>query len=347
MNKIAQFGGVGGQSSPFAPGGSPMFRGQPSFNGNGGINNFSKDVSLDGLMGRTRNPHVLGIEQPFEQMLEIFHDGFESDAEQYLLDPSERQKLKRKKLIRKKEEWLKKLNEPVEDQLEDETPKVKQKFKTVESLLDSMRKNQDIDFAKNANRIASMESLMKNQHKNGPDSYYRTQTSLPTVDNNLATVDEYNADGNPLNLTKNRFTEPFTGQDPHYTKEDGLDKYIDQLNSKKLVNMHMPFEGLMNYEDPAESTNYSVDGFMDDEGSNITPESLDNGITLEQKLEKLKKNLKNKKFVQPGGIDWDKKLHGDWPNRSTSNPFIVGDNDTLGTNPYPTLLQTYPIAGIL
>ena len=338
MNKrLANFGGVGGQASPFSPGASPLFRGSPSGNAGYGINNFSADASLDALMSRSNKPYIFGFERPLENLLETFHDNIEKDSEPYLLDFDERQQLSRKRKIRDKEQYLKNIRD--KDKTEKNKEEIIKKLHTVEDLLENMRKNQNIDFTKNASMqlrlepddLNSINNKLDKQHKNGPDSFYRTEGSLPLLDQYLPSVDDYKDEENSLSITNNRLTEPFTGIVPQYKTQDGLDKYIEQINNPTFPDKHNMENDtlLMNTPDPGESTNYSVQGTFLKEPSPITPESKNNNQTLESKLSKLKNNnLDIKRLFMPGGLDWDKKTRGNWDNNRTETPY---QDDTLGT----------------
>jgi len=335
--RIANFGGVGGQPGSFAPGGSPLFRGGPS-GPSYGINNFSGDVSLDSLMSRSNNPDILGFERPLENLLETFHNDVEEDSIPYLLDFDERLQLKRKNKIRAKEAYLKSLREPKPVSSFKKTPELESRIKTVEDLLEDMRRNQKIDFNKNASMNLpmsfgdlGMNTKLKPKHINGPDSYYRTQQSYPTLDNTLRPIEEQTDNSNSLDLKSNQFTEPFTGMLPQYNSADGVDGYIDAINNPTFPDKHNMEDStlLMNTPDPGESNSYSVSGTLIDEPSPITPASTNNNQTLEEKLGKLKKNNPDiRRLFMPGGLDWDKKTRGNWENNRTETPY---QDDTLGT----------------
>lgn len=333
LSKIAQYGGAGGgQHSSYAPGGSPMFKGGPSGYESNGINEFGADLSLDTIMSRTNKPMWAGFERSIESMLEAFHDTVEQDAEKCLLSFDDRQDLKRKKKIRNKEEFLKNINNDFDEK--DKTNVVKKKIETMESLLEEFRKNTNVDFSKNSSSLKEIKG-----------SYYRRKTSPPLLDEFLPTVEEYDDEDNPLNLTKNILTQPFTGNDVTYAPEDGLDKYIEQLNSKYYPNMHSNFEGLMSYENEDQIGYHSVDGSLFDLPSPITPESKKNNQSLESKLQKLKKNNTGIGRLDPNmfnGLDWDAKIKGKFPERGMANqtPYemdaygTLSNNYTGGNNPY-------------
>ena len=358
--KFAQFGGTGGQYAPFAPGGSPEFRGGPSGYANYNINNFSQDLSLDTLMSRTHKPNILGFERPLESLLEMFHDDLEKNAEPYLLDQTEREKLKLKKKIRNKEQYLHDLSHPEEK--EDKKKNIIEKFKTVEELLSQFRKNENIDFSKFASVVdeineGSLDAKLNKLHTNNPDSFYRRETSLPALDQSLESTQDYDSEGDTLNLKKTRLTEPFTGNDVHYTQEDGLDKYQKDLMNPYYPNEHnmSDSELLMNYHDTAENEYHVAPNTFADLSSNVTNESLKNNQSLQSKLDKLKKKYPNPKTLETslGEIDWDKWLRGTQYDRNVTyqTPYepdgfgTVSNPESLG--PGPAGGGAYPIAGYL
>lgn len=322
MKRQANFGGVGGQYSPFSPGGSPLFRGGPSGQAGYAINNFSGDSSMDDLMGRTRKPDILGFEKPLETMLEIFHKDHEEDSIPYLLTFDERLKLDKKKKIRNKEQYLSDLKKQQEEEEKIKNYSVKkliEKIHTVEELLEQFRKNNDIDFAKMA------------------QSYYRRPGSLPLLDEFLPSVDEHKEN----DLANARLTQPWTGPyDPQYENTSGIDHYVQQLQDPQKIDMHAYFDGLMTTNDPTANENHDGHGTLEELPSPITEESKSNAINLEQKLEKLKRSPKNIGRLDPdmfGTLDWDKILRGVYPQRGMTNegPYR---NDGLGgytTTGYP------------
>ena len=328
--RVANFGGVGSQNSPFSPGGSPEFRGEGS-GGGYGVNDFSGDTSLDGIMSRTHKPNILGFERPIETMLESFHDDLEHDIEKYLLTFDERTKLNLKKKIRNKEQHLKDLANSAA--VSKEVDEISKKLNSVESMLDEFRLNNDIDFSKNA-------------------SYYRRRTSPSLMDEFLPDNEEYDDDANPLNMTKTRLTEPWTGITPHYEASDGVDKYIEQLNNPELIDMHAAFEGLMTYPDEQANLTHSVDStlFPEQEGSKITPESKGTAKPLEDKLQALKAAPPGIGRLDPSmfyGLDWDEKIKGKYPERGTSSQtpwensgfgdYSTTDYPDVSNNPYSSV----------
>ena len=353
--RFAQFGGSGGQTSPFAPGGSPEFRGGPSGTSGFGINDFSQDLGLDSIISRTHKSDILGFERPLETLLEIFHDQLEQDAPPYLLTFDERMKLDTKKKIRSKEQWLhdvgkEKDTEPIEP--------IKKKLKTVEQLLSKFRKNEDKDFSKLASVSAyeegSLDTKLNKLHQNGPDSFYRREPSFKALDESLESVDDYDSEGDSMNLKKTRLTYPFTGQDYHYEQSDGPDKYWnEELSDKKFPNIHDQFEPglLMNYPSPVDDTTHSDASKLYDLTSPMTEESKNNNQTLEDKLTKLKKKHNPKTLeTQFGFLDWNKNTKEQWPEYNAT-PY---PNDGFGTvenaelaGPGPAGAGAYPIAGYL
>jgi hypothetical protein len=323
--RYANFGGVGAQPSPYAPGRSPSFKGGPS---GSGIDTFNGDTSLDAIMCRTHNPNILGFERSMASIIEAFHEDLEKDAVPYLLDFDERIKLHTKKQIRDKEEFLKeKRNQNNVLIPKDRDEKIAKKLKTVEEMLEYFRKNTNKDFTKNAQA----------------DSYVRRNPSLPLNDEYLATDEEYNDDGNPLNLTKNRLTWAPTGNTPQYRPEDGIDKYQEEISDPTLPWMHENFEGLINTGTIGYAENVSSkteNEAIEDGKSKITPESLNNNLTMEQKIEKMKPPSSGTGRLDPSmtkTIDWDAKLQGDPEERFVTQEKLYG-NDGYGgssTTDYP------------
>jgi hypothetical protein len=362
--RIAQFGGTGGQNSPFAPGGSPIFRGGPSGNSGYGVNDFSNDLGLDLIISRSHRPDILGSEKPFETMLEIFHDNIEKNAEPYLLTFEEREKLNLKKKIRNKEQYLHDLAHRGGDEPKE---KILNKLKTVEELLSMRRKNEDKDFSKFASvydeiEDSSLDSRLNKFHING-DSYYRKENSPKMNMDQLPTVSEYDDDGDDLNLTKTRLTQPFTGNDFHYEDSDGAEKYWNgEISGRKDRNDLSLYptqtsgfepELLMNYPDTADNITHQSPNYFKDLSSDITPESKQPG-SLEKKLENLKKKTNPKKLeTSLGKIDWDDWTRGAYPERNeTSETGYPTDMSGLPSNasnvgPGPAGAGAYPIAGYL
>lgn len=345
--RLANFGGVGGQYSPFSPGGSPLFRGGPSGYAGYGINNFSGDVSLDDLMGRYRKPDVLGdYERPLETLLETFHDNLETDIPSYLLSPEERNELSVKKKIRNKEQYIKNLSKPKYK----DNSNVLKKLHTVEDLLEDFRKNTKVDFSKFAAYTypdeAPLEIRLKNEF-NSPDSFRRERTSLPTNDNQLISYEEYKNDP----MANAQYTEAFTGIAPQYELGKGVDKYIDNLNNPTFPENHNMQNSTLLINTPNESqTFHNHEGSYYDLPSPVTQESKKNNLTLEQKLQKLKKSPKNLDRLDPDflkGIHWDEYLKG-IDGKDNQTPW---GNDGMGgnvTNEYPdTSNNPYFSLGVL
>ncbi len=320
--RLSNFGGVGGQSNPFMPGGSPLFRGQSSGMEGYGINDFSTDSSLDDLMGGYRlSDGITRDEKPLESLLEIFHDNLENDAQAYILSPMEREKLKRKKKIRAKEQYLADMRMPQEHSKKNT---VEEKFETVENLLEEFRQNNNVDFSKNAS-------------SDRVSGFRRTPITPIKLDERYLTTEE-EWDNNPL--AKARLTEPFTGIVPQYELGEGVDEYIEALNNPTFPDIHNGANANLNINYEMEVYKPHVYKVETIDNSPITEDSKNNNQSLESKLEKLKKSYPNLGRLDPGmfyGIDWDEKIHGRYPERGVVNnsPYR---NDTMGgtaTNGYP------------
>jgi hypothetical protein len=349
IERFAQFGGTGGQSHPFSPGGSPLFRGGPSGGGGYGINEFGSDLGLDAIMSRTHRPGILGSDKPLETLLEIFHESIEKDAEPYLLSFDERIQLKRKKKIRSKEQNLKDERQRSESKID----QIKEKYKTIEDLLSQSRKNESVDFDKFASAYdeKNLELKLKSQHSN-ESSFTRTPSTPPLVNSALTSTNEFDRN----ELADARLSYPFTGQDYHYRPEDGFEKYQKQLSDPIFPNIHnMENDTLLtNYPNSAENTSYSAPNEFKDLSSQLTAPSKSNDLSLSEKIEKLKKKINPKRLeTELGQLDWDEKTRGRWPERSLSNQTPY-KNDGKGSlentslaGPGPAGAGVYPIAGYL
>ena len=333
--RLAQFGGVGGQYAPNSPGGSPMFQGGQSGYAGYAQNNFSGDIPMDDLMGRYRKSDILGFERPLESLLEIFHESLEQDAIPYLLDFDERVKLDRKRKIRTKEQYIKDLSDG--KFLPEQNKKIEEKLQTVEQMLADARQNDNVDFSKLARTKLS--------------AYRRRPGTLPLVDEILPTEEEYK-DSYDNQLADARLSEPFTGIAPVYEFGEGVDSYINKLNNQNFPDNHNMQNSTLLINFPEESqTFHNYQGTLNPEPSPITPESKANNISLEGKLEKLKKSPKGIGRLDPDmfyGLDWDEKLRGRYPQRGITNegPYT---NDTMGgysTNDYP-FNSNNPYFGVL
>lgn len=361
MKKIfAQYGGTGGQTNPFAPGSSPLFRGGPSGYSGYGIDDFSRDLGLDMLMSRTHKSNYLGSEKPLETLLEIFHESLEKDIAPYLLTFEERQKLNTKKKIRQKEQYLKDLSK--EKGLKEKENTVLNKLHTVENLLSSYRKNENKDFGKFASYAtddAGLENSLSREHTN-EGSFTRTRSTPSLTDEALTPSDEFNNN----ELAKARLSYPFSGQDFHYDPSDGPDKYWnfemrgvkdgDSLSS--FPNQHDQFEPslLMNFPNPAENKTHTAPNTFKDLSSYITEESKTNNKALEDKLNLLKKKHNPKTLeTELGKIDLNESTRGRYPERNLTTETGY-PTDGFGTpqnvelvGPGPAGAGVYPLAGYL
>ena len=104
MERAAQYGGVGGGHSPFAPGGSPLGRGY-GVGGGWDINRYVADRSLDAILEGMHDPAPIDPERNLEKRLEDQHQRAEEDLIPYDLTPAERERLKIRKEIRRREQF--------------------------------------------------------------------------------------------------------------------------------------------------------------------------------------------------------------------------------------------------
>lgn len=340
--RFAQFGGVGGQYAPYAPGGSPNFRGGPSGFAGYGVNNFSGEMSLDDLMGLNRKPDILSFERPFETLLETFHERAEKDAEPYLLDFDERTKLNKKKKIRLKEQYLKDLAKGKYDKKLDK--KIPEKTKTVEELLSEFRKNENIDFSKFASTKLA--------------NYYREKISPPLLTEFLPTVEEHAAEDDPLSLTNARLTQPFLGPyDAIYRTRAEMDDYFKQEQNPQRVDMHAGVPILPDAWQPGTEPSFPISRPKNELPSLVTEKAKNNNQSYEKKLEQMKQGLQDiggRETNLQDTLDWDRMIKGNWPLRNMANqtPYensTLGDysqSDTL-TNASEATISNNPYFGVI
>lgn len=290
--KFSQFGGVGGQHSPFSPGRSPMFG---AGNRGYGINNFGPDISFDGLLNAARNESTHTSERSIESRLEAFHDSIENDVIQYELTPEERKILDFKNKIRRKEHYIKSLREKHHlKEKEDEA----YSEETLEGMLNNVHKNKGLDFTKFA-------------------SYFRKPGTIKTDERFMVPIEEYeNADN--LDLLKNKMTQPFTGMDPQYEPGTSLETYFKSLNNPTFPNMH---SGVPNRIDEPYTPNIGINHNLAPEIiPSLDPKSKDFlNLPPEEKLKltrKFQKNIDKLDLDPLRSVDWDEYLKGKWPERS-------------------------------
>lgn len=157
--RTAQFGGAtGGKPGSFAPGGSPFGKG--SGGKNYGINDFGSDKTLDSIISGTHNPPAIDEHRNLEKRLEVYHQHQEEDMIPYWLSPEEREKLRIKKEIRRRHEWMKK-SKDMEDM--NAVPYIQQHFQP------------------KAEHVTPMEMQLSSLHKYKPGQKMKYEDELPAV----------------------------------------------------------------------------------------------------------------------------------------------------------------------
>lgn len=260
--KVAQYGGVGGQASPYAPGSSPMNNaggGAESW----GVNQFGIDLGLDTIISRTHRPLPIDPDSNMEQRVSDYHDNYEEDMVPYVLSFDERMDLKHRAQIRNRERYLEMKAKGV---IPINELSNKQGYLTLEeqNISKHLNKNNKSEFEDanppqdrpsryhySSKQAQNLQSQI--QEKNKINKQKQFDNPLSIYENNNTNNDEvivnrgvnttFNPnDGNEketaneLGAYDNRITQPFTGQDVTYNPEDGIDQYLRDLTKSTFIN---------------------------------------------------------------------------------------------------------------
>ena len=233
MERQSQYGGVGGGQSPFAPGGSPMGRGY----GSGGgldINKYVVDESFDAVLEQVHNPAPIDPERNIEKRLEEQHVFAEENAIPYDLSFEERQRLKIRNEIRRREQFY----EDAAKSIAKNSPSyIQNNFQPSEShitpfnvLLQSRRKNND-------------ESYVRDPREDDIPPQIKPTRYHPVLSSNghdrlaylISRPNEINdEDSDEVNwANKARVTFPLgLGSTPVLNLGSELDEYLDQVSKQ-------------------------------------------------------------------------------------------------------------------
>lgn len=151
LSREAQFGGRGGHPQPWMTGFGAGSLGHEKRTGPGGQNNFSPNMSLDSIMGRTRR-NIDDADVPdinMERWLEGSHSDVEGDRRGYDLTPEERQIQNTREKIRRREMFLESEQNPKTQ------PDVPKKFKD----------------GSNQEQHQTLESTLEHRHENDGKEY--------------------------------------------------------------------------------------------------------------------------------------------------------------------------------
>jgi hypothetical protein len=146
MERAAQYGGVGGGHSPFAPGGSPLGRGF-GIGGGWDINRYIADRSFDAILEQSHNPAPIDPDRNLEKRLEDQHTYAEEDSIPYDLTPAERERLKIRKEIRRREKFYEEAARSIRENspafIQQHFPPKKEHVTPLDAQLQSHRKTDD------------------------------------------------------------------------------------------------------------------------------------------------------------------------------------------------------------
>ena len=287
--KTAQFGGTtGGQPSSWAPGASPFASGAGSAK-NRGINDFTADVPMDGIISRTHNPAPIDEHRNMEKRLEVYHKHQnEDDMIPYWLTPEEREKLRIKKELRRRH----KNNQMSQEQVDkNSVPYIKKHF------------------APSPEHLTTLEQQLIGLHKYKPNTKMKWEDELPPIIQperihtsqvvnhgrtspfmNLRDDEEENAAPNFDNL---KMEYPIGTQGiKTLTKGSELDQYLDGAFRANWGGAEGPREKtLLDYPAADQIGPHSVGHGSDNEQSSpISDADLNEFMSTEKRLEQVKKN---------------------------------------------------------
>jgi len=158
--RTAQFGGAtGGRPNSFSPGTSPMGQGSPGSK-NYGINDFGSDKTFDSIISGTHNPPQIDEHRNIERRLEVYHKHKEEDMIPYWLTSEEREKLRIKKEVRRRQQWLQKSKNMVDTNA---VPYIQENFQP------------------KPEHMTPMEMQLANLHKYKPGHKMKYEDELPEV----------------------------------------------------------------------------------------------------------------------------------------------------------------------
>jgi len=287
--KTAQFGGTtGGRPNAYAPGSSPFSAGSGSKNY--GINNFSADKTFDSIISQTHNPPQVDEHRNLEKRLEVYHSQNEEDNMiPYWLTPEEREKLRIKKEVRRRNKWL------------------QDSQKMVDTNTVSYIKN---NFAPKPEHMSTLEMQLLGLHKYKPGEKMKYEDELPevvqperthfaqTVNHGRTNPfwDETQRDDEEEELSPNmdsiRFKTPLgLGNAKLLEKGSELDDYLDQNYKTEWGGAEGPNEQtLMDYPNADQIGDHRW-GFGDKNPSMVQDidRDLDAFLPLEKQLEQTQK----------------------------------------------------------
>jgi hypothetical protein len=228
MDRTAQFGGVGGGGSGYAPGGSPLGRGNMA-GGGYDVNRYISDRSLDAILRQVHNPAPIDPERNMEKRLEDQHQYAEDDLIPYDLSHAERERLKIRKQIRQREQSYEEAARSIRENSpayikEHFTPK-EQHITPFNVQLQSRRKTDD-----KVRIVDPREDQVPPQIKPSRFHPVLSQTQLDRVAHQISRPNQItDEDSNELNWAdKARRTQPLgLGSTPLLETGMELDQYLE------------------------------------------------------------------------------------------------------------------------
>lgn len=273
--RTAQFGGNMAKPTMHGPGSSPIFNGlkRPSQ----GVNS-KYETSIDNIISRTHNPAPLDPERNMEKRLEIFHTQAEEDAIPYNLSPKERQRLKVRKEIRRREKFYedaaKRIDTNTVEYIKNNFNPSENQVSSIEEQLSSKRKYEDAKPTSISDDVSPKQIGPERRHatatKHGITSpWFNSTSEEPFADNNY----------NPR-LLKDNF--PYTSQYGELIKSNkNLDNFLDE-KEYDIADYLNTLSNAFDYQgvDETFGTNFNPSNM----GSPLKNEYKPDTLTIEQAL---------------------------------------------------------------
>ena len=234
MVRVAQFGGIGGGPAGWAPGSSPMGRHRGTSNGAGRLYSGAGTAKdMQSVLQRTYNPPDPDPTRNWEKRLEPFHQHDEENQIPYHLSLQERHRLRVRKQIRLRQEYLADCAKSME---ENSVPFIRENFHpkpqqviTLEEALDSKRRLKDDDRSPLEDDVPPQEPAQR-RHYEQPT--YRHAS--PKVNRSIQTIfdnpEDEEAPKDPFGADKNR---------KHKTQFDGYINHTPVMNTGLEVEQNL------------------------------------------------------------------------------------------------------------
>lgn len=333
MIRVSQFGGQLPRPNGFGPGSSPVFNGTSTKSR--GVN-IRFESSIDSVISRTHNPAPIDPERNFEKRLEQFHTQNENDNINYDLTPKQRQKLKLRKEIRRREKFYEEAANRVDQNAvhyinENFKPK-DEHLMTREEALSARRKYENLEPKSIVDDLSPEQMKPERRH-----SLAKVKHGLTTVFDNPTTEVDNNYNPGLLNYW------PMVGNyGGSFRNQEELKNYLSN-NSDLLINKVKGFDDFTNnntnsFTFPLPEESYGSFSMPSNLPSTVKKYNFDpNNTSLEEGLESLldPNSPDNLPQITVQDVNIDKyKLQGKEPN-GVFEKYPASPAGLVGITPMP------------